>query len=349
MVASDRISAFDRVFAEPMPDKGRVLTAMTDVLVRASSRRSRRPTSSRSIRPTFPTGAEAIGDLAGRAMLVRRAEMLPIECIVRGYITGSAWKEYAEHRHDARHAAARRAARVRPAARAGLHAVDQGDRGPRREHLLRRRPPSSSAPSSPSGPARSASPPTAAARRSLEQRASSSPTPSSSSASIDGELAICDEILTPDSSRFWPADAWQPGARRPRSTSSRCATGRSRPAGTRTSRRRDPRRRSSPRPATRYIAAYEQISGRVVRRLVGRRVGGDGVKFCRRTSRSAGSTAIADPEGRTIERALPALGFARRRTVRVGKVIRFALEAADEARGAAPRSRRCAPGCSRTR
>ncbi|MED5293438.1 MAG: phosphoribosylaminoimidazolesuccinocarboxamide synthase, partial [Actinomycetota bacterium] len=94
MVASDRISAFDVVFNEPIPDKGRVLTAMTvwwsEYLASIAS------THLVSADPTdFPEVARR-PEWEGRALLVRRAEMLPLECIVRGYITGSAWKEYQE-------------------------------------------------------------------------------------------------------------------------------------------------------------------------------------------------------------------------------------------------------------
>ncbi|MHB1486997.1 MAG: phosphoribosylaminoimidazolesuccinocarboxamide synthase, partial [Acidimicrobiales bacterium] len=91
MVASDRISAFDVVAEEPIPDKGRVLTAMTAFWLGELADIA--PNHMISCDPAeFPP--EAPPDAAGRAMLVRRAEMLPIECIVRGYLSGSAWKEY---------------------------------------------------------------------------------------------------------------------------------------------------------------------------------------------------------------------------------------------------------------
>ncbi len=93
IVASDRISAFDRVFAEPVPDKGRVLTAMTAFWCAELSDVAPNHLVSADPADLPPESAE-IGDLAGRAMLVRRAEMLPIECIVRGYLAGSAWEEY---------------------------------------------------------------------------------------------------------------------------------------------------------------------------------------------------------------------------------------------------------------
>src|SRR5215510_1643808 len=70
MVASDRMSAFDVVMAEPIPHKGRVLTAMS------------------------AHWFDVLDDVDGRIMLCRKAEMLPIECIVRGYLSGSAWKSY---------------------------------------------------------------------------------------------------------------------------------------------------------------------------------------------------------------------------------------------------------------
>ncbi|HEX5266871.1 MAG TPA: phosphoribosylaminoimidazolesuccinocarboxamide synthase, partial [Acidimicrobiales bacterium] len=93
MVASDRISAFDVVMAEPVPHKGRVLTGMTVFWLEKLADLA--PSHLVSVDPAaFPSEVGGLADLAGRAMLVRRAEMLPIECIVRGYITGSAWKEY---------------------------------------------------------------------------------------------------------------------------------------------------------------------------------------------------------------------------------------------------------------
>ncbi|HEX9970052.1 MAG TPA: phosphoribosylaminoimidazolesuccinocarboxamide synthase, partial [Acidimicrobiales bacterium] len=90
-VASDRISAFDVVMAEPVPDKGRVLTGMTAFWLEVL--RDVAPNHMVSVDPAdFPEGAPP--DAAGRSMLVRKADMLAIECIVRGYLSGSAWKEY---------------------------------------------------------------------------------------------------------------------------------------------------------------------------------------------------------------------------------------------------------------
>ncbi len=99
MVSSDRLSAFDVVMAEPIPKKGRVLTAMTDYWVRefensvATSLVSCDPTVIDQHVPRF------MGERAfhGRTMLVRRAEMLPLECIVRARLAGQAFDEYVAH------------------------------------------------------------------------------------------------------------------------------------------------------------------------------------------------------------------------------------------------------------
>src|SRR6187431_1100043 len=97
MVTSDRLSAFDVVMAEPIPNKGRVLTAMTAFWFELfqdmkATVGSHLVSTDVADLPAAVRNTDA--DLAGRIMLCRRAEMLPVECIVRGYITGSAWKEY---------------------------------------------------------------------------------------------------------------------------------------------------------------------------------------------------------------------------------------------------------------
>ncbi len=95
LVATDRISAFDVVLPDPVPDKGRVLTGLSlhwfdrtaDIvgnhLVTAD-------------RSAFPEPFADVAALAGRAMLVRRARVIPIECVARGYVSGSGWTQYRE-------------------------------------------------------------------------------------------------------------------------------------------------------------------------------------------------------------------------------------------------------------
>src|SRR5213083_1625894 len=95
IVATDRISAFDVVLPTPIPDKGRVLTACSlawyeevaglvpNHLVSADRR-------------NFPAPFDDDPELTGRAMLVRRADVIPIECVARGYLAGSGWAQYRE-------------------------------------------------------------------------------------------------------------------------------------------------------------------------------------------------------------------------------------------------------------
>ena len=86
MVASDRISTYDVVHPTPIPDKGRVLTGLSVLWFDLTG----------SIVPNhFVSATDGVPeDLRGRALRVQRLEMLPVECVVRGYITGSGWKDY---------------------------------------------------------------------------------------------------------------------------------------------------------------------------------------------------------------------------------------------------------------
>ena len=92
IVATDRLSAFDVILPTPIPDKGRVLTQLSlfwfDLL--------RSVISNHVIGATeFPPPFDKFqGDLAGRSMLVKKTKPLPIECVVRGYVSGSGWKDY---------------------------------------------------------------------------------------------------------------------------------------------------------------------------------------------------------------------------------------------------------------
>ncbi len=88
-------SAFDVVMAEPVPDKGRVLTAMSTFWFDELSEVVGNHLISTDL-ADLPEPAR-LPELAGRVMLCHRARMLPVECIVRGFVTGSVWKEYREH------------------------------------------------------------------------------------------------------------------------------------------------------------------------------------------------------------------------------------------------------------
>jgi phosphoribosylaminoimidazole-succinocarboxamide synthase len=207
-VTSDRISAFDVVMAEAIPDKGRVLTAVTAFWLGRLA--SLAPNHLVSLDP--PPGAAAVlgPDLAGRTMVVRQADMLPIECIVRGYLSGSAWAEYRSSgtMHGQRLAAGlRQSDRLpEPVFTPSTKAAEGHDQNISYADAVDLVGPATAA------RARDIS--LEAYRRGAEWAAGRGIIIADTKFElgfIDGELALCDEVLTPDSSRFWPADEWEPG------------------------------------------------------------------------------------------------------------------------------------------
>ncbi len=213
MVASDRISAFDVVMAEPIPDKGRVLTAMTAFWVEQLADVA--PSHLVSVDPDdFPEGAAAIPDVAGRAMLVRRAGMLPIECIVRGHLSGSAWKEYRSsgtvHGEPAPAGLVESAALPEPVFTPSTKAESGHDENvsfAQAAALVGSEVAEAARDISLAAYAR-------AAKWAAERGIIIADT-KFELGFIDGELSICDEVLTPDSSRFWLASEWHPGSTPP--------------------------------------------------------------------------------------------------------------------------------------
>ncbi len=217
MVTSDRISAFDVVMDEPIPHKGRVLTAMSafwfDLFADVVTGHLL-STDVADLPPVVQKVANQ-ADLAGRVMLTRRADMLPVECIVRGYITGSAWKEYSKA--GTMHGAALPADLQEsdrlpepvftPSTKAEVGGKDENISFDAAAQLVGE--------------------PLAAKVRdvSLElylrgaewarERGIIIADTKFELGLVDGELVLCDEVLTPDSSRFWPTDAWQPGTTPP--------------------------------------------------------------------------------------------------------------------------------------
>ena len=93
MVASDRISAFDVVFPTPIPDKGRVLTQLSNFWFERLAGIVPNHLVSGDLKD-FPPAFRAVKGLRGRAALVKRCERIDVECVARGYISGSAWTEY---------------------------------------------------------------------------------------------------------------------------------------------------------------------------------------------------------------------------------------------------------------
>ncbi len=212
-VASDRISAYDVVMAEPIPDKGRVLTAMTVFWLEQLADLA--PNHLVSADPAqYPPWAEAIADVAGRAMVVRRADMLSIECIVRGYVSGSAWREYKEsgtiHGAPVAPGLEQSAPLPEPLFTPSTKATTGHDENISFEEAC------DLVGKEVAERAREIS--VAAYVRASEwarERGVIIADTKFELGFIDGELALCDEVLTPDSSRFWPAEAWSPGTTPP--------------------------------------------------------------------------------------------------------------------------------------
>lgn len=208
MVTSDRISAFDVVMNEVIPDKGRVLTAMSAFWFDLFSDVVGNHLITTDV-------AEVPGDLEdkdleGRIMLCRRAEMLPIECIVRGYITGSAWKEYERqgtmHGRPLPSGLLEASKLPEPVFTPSTKATDGHDENISYERAveligedLASKVRDVVLTIYQTGAEWAAARGIIIADTKFELGL------------IDGELVLADEVMTPDSSRFWPADQWNPG------------------------------------------------------------------------------------------------------------------------------------------
>ena len=209
LVATDRLSAFDVVFDQPIPDKGAVLTRLSAYWFALLA----------PLGPTHFLTADSEGlpetartpELAGRAMLVRRAERVDAECVVRGYLAGSGWAEY---RRDGMVGGHRLREGLREAERLpepiftpSTKAEVGHDENITRDQL--------------------AEMVGADLARQLEERSLAAYAAGAARAEatgliladtkfefgwIDGELALIDEVLTPDSSRFWDAAQYRPGS-----------------------------------------------------------------------------------------------------------------------------------------
>ena len=215
MVTSDRISAFDVVMDESIPNKGRVLTAMTAFWFERFADLVPGHLISTGVGDLAEVLGGAVPDnLVGRTMLCRRAEMLPIECIVRGYITGSAWKEY--RTSGTMHggpmpAGLLEADRLSEPVFTPSTKADEGhDVNISYEEAV------DLVGSEVAALAREAS--LACYQQGAEWAAERGILIADTKfefGMVDGRLVLADEVLTPDSSRFWPAEAWAPGATPP--------------------------------------------------------------------------------------------------------------------------------------
>jgi phosphoribosylaminoimidazole-succinocarboxamide synthase len=214
MVASDRVSAFDVVMAEPIPGKGAVLTALSAFWFERTSAVVPNHMLSQRAADLPPNVQDVEPSIAGRWLLVRRAERIDIECVVRGYLSGSAWTEYqrsgtvADEPLPAGLRESDRLARpiFTPAtkaesghdeniSRARLSEMVGADLAQRLEDLSLRL--------------------YAAGAAHAEQRGLILADTKFEFGTLDGQVILIDEALTPDSSRYWPADSYSPGGPQP--------------------------------------------------------------------------------------------------------------------------------------
>ncbi len=212
IVATDRISAFDVILDEPIPDKGRVLTGLSLHWLGLLDTPNHLLSAGIGDIPGLTPRERA--HLAGRTMVVRRAEVIPMECVVRGYLYGSSWDEYAagggpttEHLSPGLQQASRLPEPIFTPATKAQSGHDENLTEPDARALvgdvvyeeLRRR---------------SIDLYLRGAEHAAERGIILADT-KFEFGTVAGELILIDEILTPDSSRYWPADAWATGTTMP--------------------------------------------------------------------------------------------------------------------------------------
>jgi phosphoribosylaminoimidazole-succinocarboxamide synthase len=208
LVASDRISTYDVVHPTPIPDKGKLLTGLTAFWLERTG----------EVCPNHLISFKEVPEeFRGRAMLVERLEMVPVECVVRGYITGSGWKDYQstgavcgiELPGGLRESEQLPEPIFTPATKADVGDHDEnvdfdraaaivGDRELLEE--LRRL---------------SIAIYELGAAHARERGIILADTKFEFGRRPDGTIVLGDEVMTPDSSRFWPADGYEPGRGQP--------------------------------------------------------------------------------------------------------------------------------------
>ena len=211
-VASDRLSAFDVVMPTPIPDKGRILTRVSTFWFEKTRHIIPNHMVSTEI-ADLPLSREEKNWLEGRCMIVKKLEVLPVEAIVRGYLAGSGWKEYQQQGSlcGVPLAAGLRLAdrlpepRFTPSTKA---AAGDHDENISFEELVKI-----------IGKKRAEEISTAslalydfASGYALERGIIIADTKFEFGIDTNGSLYLVDEALTPDSSRFWPVNSYQPGA-----------------------------------------------------------------------------------------------------------------------------------------
>ena len=211
LVASDRISAYDVVLPQDIPDKGKVLTGLSYHWF--GSMQSVCPNHLISVKESDLPDV-GIDDLAGRATLCRRAEPLPIEFVVRGYITGSGWSDYQKTGEVCGHRlpeGLRESDRLpQPLLTPATKAVTGHDENITEEEAAR----IAGAERYETAKGYALALYQRGAEEALRRGVIIADTKFEFGV-VDGEVILIDEVLTPDSSRFWPEDQYEPGRSQP--------------------------------------------------------------------------------------------------------------------------------------
>jgi phosphoribosylaminoimidazole-succinocarboxamide synthase len=208
MVASDRISTYDAVHPTPIPDKGRVLTGLSTFWFERTAHIV--PNHLVSVTDGIPEEAR------GRAMAIRRLEMLPVECVVRGYLSGSGWKDYQRSGEVCGIAVPpgltesdRLPEPIFTPATKATEGHDENIDFERSVELIGNRELAERVRDV------SIALYEHAAEHARERGIILADTKFELGLDAHGELTVGDEVCTPDSSRFWPADQYQPGRAQP--------------------------------------------------------------------------------------------------------------------------------------
>jgi phosphoribosylaminoimidazole-succinocarboxamide synthase len=224
IVATDRVSAFDVVMGETIPQKGAVLTQITAWWLRQLENKVDHhmlSANAAEIVREVPILRDHEQELQGRAMLSRRATVFPIECVVRGYLSGSAWKEYRERGTLAGEALGkglRESDRLEPPIFSPATKAEEGhDENITIERMRSLIGASAAAELERLSREIYESGRAIAAKRGIIIADTKFEFGSAKSTGEEGgqKVILVDEVLTPDSSRFWPADSYEPGHGQP--------------------------------------------------------------------------------------------------------------------------------------
>jgi phosphoribosylaminoimidazole-succinocarboxamide synthase len=215
IVATDRLSAFDVVLPDPIPDKGRVLNTISNFWFDKTRSRVPNHLTDRALAGVVRDPEEA-ALLEGRAVIVKRLDALPLEAVVRGYLIGSGWKDYQKTGGvcgialpaGLKLAAALPEPIFTPATKAAAGAHDENIAFAEAERLLG------------ADIARAVRTSALAIYRMAAEHARArgiiiADTKFEFGLDRQGKLTLMDEVLTPDSSRFWPADSYSAGVSPP--------------------------------------------------------------------------------------------------------------------------------------